>query len=117
MTGNATPLTAPASPLTLPALAEILIMWFVPNFFFGWKVGRGGEGLQTFNKINGQYVHAFVAFGCSVVWVLVVNFWLYPVISTAIERFFAAIDPSNYPLITLVMLIIAYAVYKKQHWT
>jgi hypothetical protein len=90
-------------------------MWFVPNFFFGWKVGRGGEGLQTFNKINGQYVHALVAFGFSVVWVLVVNFWLYPLVSIVVENFFAAIDRSQYPLATLIMLGIAYGVYKKQH--
>ncbi|MGA8856258.1 MAG: hypothetical protein WB643_03720 [Candidatus Bathyarchaeia archaeon] len=92
-------------------------MWFVPNLFFGWKVGRGGRGLETFNKINGQYVHAYVAFGGSVIWVLIVNFWLYPVISAAVESFFAAIDPSQYSLASLLMLAIAYAVYKKQHWT
>ncbi len=108
--------TSSALPLTLPQLAEIFIMWFVPNFFFGWKLGRGGEGLQTFNKINGQYVPAWVAFSGSVIWILIVNFLLYPAISTIVENFFATINPSNYPLVAFVMLIIAFGVYKKQHW-
>jgi len=105
-----------ALPLNLPALAEILIMWFVPNFFFGWKLGRGGGGLQTYNKINGQYVSAYVAFGGSVVWILVVNYWLYPAMSTFVEKFFAAIAPSSYPLAAFVMLVVAFGVYKKEHW-
>jgi hypothetical protein len=41
--------------LTLANFAELLIMWFVPNLFFGWKVGGGGK-LETFEKLSGQYV-------------------------------------------------------------
>jgi hypothetical protein len=100
----------------LPALAEMLIMWFVPNFFFGWKIGRGGEGLQAFNKINGQYVSVYVAFGGSVTWILIVNYWLFPGMSNIVEGVFATISPSDFPLVALVMLIIAFAVFKRGHW-
>lgn len=91
-------------------------MWFLPNFFFGWKLGRGGEGLQAFNKMNGQYVPAYVAFGGSITWVLIVNYWLYPTVSNIVEGFFAAINPSNHPLVAFVILIIAFAVFKREHW-
>jgi len=53
--------------------------------------------LQTFNKINGQYVPAYVAFGGSVVWVLSVNYWLYPAVSTIVENFLATINPRTTP--------------------
>ena len=108
-------MTAAASPLTLPVLTELLIMWLVPNFFFGWKVGGGG-GLQTFTKINGQYVHAFIAFAGSVLWILTVNFWMYPLVAIAVENFYANIDPKNYPLIILIQAVVAYAVFRKEHW-
>lgn len=109
-------LTAAGSPLTLPLLAEVLIMWFVPNFFFGWKLGYGGWGLQTFNKINGQYTSVYIAFGGSVAWVLIVNYWLYPTVSNMIEGFFRAINPSIHPLAAFVMFIIAFVAFKRQRW-
>jgi len=103
-------------PLTLPFFVELLIMWLLPNILFGWKVGGGGK-LQTFCKLNGKYVDPVIAYGGSILWILLVNYGIYPVISATVESFFTSIDPKNYAILFIIILAIGYGVFKKQRWS
>lgn len=102
------------TPLAL--LTELLIMWLVPNFFLGWKRGGGG-GLQTYEKWTGQYVPTWFAFVFSFVWVLIVNFALYPIVGLAVENFYLRLDIIEQALVILIIFVLGYVVFKKQRWS
>ncbi len=99
--------------VTLTNFVEVLIMWFVPNLFFGWKVGGGGK-LTTFEKLSGQYVSSIWAFIGTVMWLAIVNWWLYPTVSVLMESFFSSLDPNYNAAVMLVMGTIAYWVFKRE---
>jgi glycerol-3-phosphate acyltransferase PlsY len=98
---------------TLANFAELLIMWFVPNLFFGWKVG-GGAKLETYEKVSGQYLSPILAFLGTIIWLAFVNWEIYQMISSVVEAFFANLDSNYNAIVLLAMELIGYWVFKRQ---